>query len=367
MLKTPLDERQITRISSLSNRLRTAFEKKGYEVQFLRLATQSWEDYLPKPAKITELALELEKAVLSQGIDFFSIGTTRDPRNIPEILNLLSATTVTFCTAVVSDRSLSYEAAAASAALIRKLSKVYPDGFTNVRFAALFHPQPCTPFFPAAFHEGPAAFGIGLENSDLVYKAFSQAENLEEAKIMLRQTFLREYRKIARLAERLAAEENIRFTGIDASIAPSIHPRESIAFAFERLGLGKFGDAGTLAIAKIITETIQKLPLKTCGYSGLMLPVLEDYGLAKRNDEGAYDLTHLLCYSAVCGTGLDLIPLPEKVSKKKLTSLLLDIGSLSMKLKKPLSARLLPIPGKKVGEKTAFTFPYFVNTKIMDL
>ncbi len=98
-----------------------------------------------------------------------------------------------------------------------------------------------------------------------------------------------------------------------------------------------------------------------------MLPLMEDYGLAQRNNEGAFNLANLLLYSAVCGTGLDTIPLPGHVSEKKLYALLLDIASLSLKLQKPLSARLMPIPGKKVGDMTEFDFPYFVNSRVMNI
>jgi len=98
-----------------------------------------------------------------------------------------------------------------------------------------------------------------------------------------------------------------------------------------------------------------------------MLPVLEDYGLAMRNKEGTYNLTILLLYSAVCGTGLDTIPLPGDVSEKKLYALLLDIASLSTKLNKPLSARLMPVPDKKIGEMTKYKFEYFANSKTMEI
>jgi uncharacterized protein (UPF0210 family) len=80
-----------------------------------------------------------------------------------------------------------------------------------------------------------------------------------------------------------------------------------------------------------------------------------------------YDLINLLTYSAVCGTGLDTIPLPGNIAEKKLYALLLDIASLSLKLNKPLSARLMPVPGKKAGEMTDFKFDYFANSKIMKL
>ena len=98
-----------------------------------------------------------------------------------------------------------------------------------------------------------------------------------------------------------------------------------------------------------------------------MLPVLEDYGLAKRNAEGAYNLGNLLLYSSVCGTGLDTIPLPGDITEKKLFALLLDIASLSIALDKPLSARLMPIPGKRIGEMTQYQFEYFANSRIMKI
>ena len=98
-----------------------------------------------------------------------------------------------------------------------------------------------------------------------------------------------------------------------------------------------------------------------------MLPLLEDYGLAKRNTEGQFGIYDLLVYSSVCGTGLDTIPLPGDVTLKKLNALLIDFASLSCKLCKPLSARLMPIPGKDAGDMTDFDFPYFVNSQIMDI
>jgi uncharacterized protein (UPF0210 family) len=146
-----------------------------------------------------------------------------------------------------------------------------------------------------------------------------------------------------------------------------VQPAESVAFAFEELGLGIFGDVGTLAIAKIITDTITNLGIKKCGYSGLMLPILEDYGLAMRNIDGTFTITDLLLYSSVCGTGLDTIPLPGDTSEEKLYALLLDIASISIKLDKPLSARLMPVPNRKAGEMTDYQFEYFANSKIMNI
>jgi len=101
------------------------------------------------------------------------------------------------------------------------------------------------------------------------------------------------------------------------------------------------------------------------GFNGLMLPVLEDGVLAQRVADGQITIKDRLLYSTVCGTGLDTVPLPGDISEEALQSLLLDIASLSVRLAKPLTARLMPIPGKKAGEMTSFDFPFFTNTRVM--
>jgi len=281
---------------------------------------------------------------------------------------MIKNTSTMFCTTLVSDsKKIHYRAARQTAKAMKRLSNISEEGFANLRFAAIFNTKPGSPFYPAAYHKGPTSFAIGTENSDLVYKAFSKAQTIEKAAYFLKNILLAEFKKIENIAEYVSRKEKIQYDGIDVSIATSIKPDESVAYAFERLGLGKFGDVGTLAIARVITETIQHLDIKKCGYSGLMLPILEDYGLAQRNNEERYNLTDLLLYSSVCGTGLDTIPLPGNVSEDKLYALLLDIASLAIKLNKPLSARLMPVPHKKAGEMTDYTFEYFVNSKIMKI
>lgn len=129
----------------------------------------------------------------------------------------------------------------------------------------------------------------------------------------------------------------------------------------------RFGQAGTLTAAALITQVLKTMNLKACGYSGLMLPVLEDSGLAARNREGTFRLMDLLTLSAVSGTGLDTIPLPGEITLRELEAILLDVASLATALRKPLSARLFPIPGKEAGEMTTFEFPYFTNTTIFQV
>jgi len=95
--------------------------------------------------------------------------------------------------------------------------------------------------------------------------------------------------------------------------------------------------------------------------------VLEDFTLAARAAEGILTIKDLLLFSAVCGTGLDTIPLPGDVTAEQISALLLDISALALRLNKPLTARLMPIPGKKAGDATGFDFDFFANSKVMTL
>jgi uncharacterized protein (UPF0210 family) len=98
-----------------------------------------------------------------------------------------------------------------------------------------------------------------------------------------------------------------------------------------------------------------------------MLPILEDSRLSQRWSEGMVSLDALLSYSAVCGTGLDTIPLPGDITEERLDLIIGDMASLAFKWHKPLSARLLPVAGKGPGDTTEFDDPYLVNATIQPL
>jgi hypothetical protein len=262
---------------------------------------------------------------------------------------------------------INYEAAKRAAKVVMRISQETDDGYGNFRFAALSNCPPDIPFFPASYHKGKTCFSIGLECSDLVSKAFEKSKNLVEAEKNLKSIFTSELLKVEETAKEIEKKEGISFKGIDVSTAPSLQENEGIAIAFEKLNLARFGAPGTLAISGMITRVLKSLDVKKCGYSGLMLPILEDFGLAARCSEGLLSTDSILLYSAVCGTGLDCIPLPGNISEDKIYSILLDMATLSLKLDKPLSARLLPVPNKEAGETTCFNSPYLVNCKILQV
>src|SRR5260370_12677798 len=153
--------------------------------------------------------------------------------------------------------------------------------------------------------------------------------------------------------------------GIDLAPAPS--GDVSSGAAMETLTTQPFGVSGTLTAAATITAAVKDVKVKQTGYSGLMLPILEDSRLAQRWSEGRISIDALLSYSAVCGTGLDTIPLPGDVSAEELSLIISDMASLAYKWHKPLSARLLPVLGKGWGEVTEFDDPYLVNSTLQPL
>jgi hypothetical protein len=137
--------------------------------------------------------------------------------------------------------------------------------------------------------------------------------------------------------------------------------------AIELLGPESVGLSGSLAAAAFIADTLDLGTWKKVGFNGLMLPVLEDSILAQRSIDGTLTVRDLLLFSAVCGAGLDTVPLPGDSTVEQLYAILLDVAALANRLGKPLTARLMPVPGKKAGERTGFDFSFFANGAVLDL
>ena len=366
----PINDDIINQAATFIPELRLAYENTGYEVQTIRFATP------PFPSLLTEIKLntaltwtkKLEEKVLSIGFDYLSIGPALPeiPESYQFIPKIIEETDNCFASGIIARHSsgVSLFSIKACADIIKKLSMQRRDGLTNLYFAALANVHPGAPFFPAAYHDGKAPFfSIATEAADLAVQTFNSSSSLIEAQKSLIQALEYHANRIVKVAE----EFNIKFGGIDFSLAPYPAEQASLGTAMERLGFLKVGNHGSLTAAAFIADIIDKAKFPHTGFSGMMLPVLEDYTLARRAAEGILSIKDLLLYSAVCGTGLDTVPLPGDVSIEKLSSLLMDLGTLAMRLNKPLTARLMPIQGKVAGDATSFDFPYFTNSRIMSI
>jgi hypothetical protein len=358
--------KRIEQIASNVQEIKNFFEEHGYTVQTVRLSTQPWESYASTKTELNHLCSQLQSLCLDQ-IDYFNIGPISTTNHIFWLYSILKKYPQGFCTVnLCQQNTVQKQVAWETARLIKKISRLEKQGFANLRFAALYNITPNTPFYPASFHQGVPSFGIGCENSDIIYSICSNVDTYEEAFTALTERFGTEYKKLTSLATEVSKKTGLTFYGIDGSISPSVHPKESVVYGIEQLPfVDTFGDPGSLTAARLLTSVIQHLPITRCGYNGLMLPVMEDSGLAQRNKEGYLSLTKLLLFSSVCGTGLDTIPLPGDISVETIYRILLDVGFLSTTLHKPLSARLMPIPNKQAGDTTEFDFDYFENTTVM--
>jgi uncharacterized protein (UPF0210 family) len=266
-------------------------------------------------------------------------------------------------------RGINLSAIRACADVIVKCASIEPNGFANLQFAALANVAAGAPFFPAAYHEGDEpAFAIATESADLAVSAFENARSLEEGRNTLISEVTRHGQAISNLAHSLISNsQSPKFQGIDFSLAPYPDDAHSLGNAVEQMGVPKIGLHGSLAAAAILTEAIDRAEFPHAGFSGFMQPILEDSVLAKRAAEGTLTVKDALLYSAVCGTGLDTVPLPGDTTSEQITPLLLDLCVLALRLDKPLTARLMPIPNKKAGDETNFDFAFFAPSRVMAL
>jgi uncharacterized protein (UPF0210 family) len=368
----PLREEKIQEAGIFLSTARSAFEAAGYEVQSTRLASVPFTQLLGADAiSLTpRFAQRLSNSIAANGIDYAALGPALPdvPESYEMIPDAIAASKNIFFSGIMASaqHGIYLPAMRACADIMVRNATISPDGFANLRFAALANVLPGSPFFPAAYHEtDQPVFALAIEAADLAVEAFSNVKTIEDGRKIITNELENHARKLAYAAEPLKFRFSVRFGGIDFSLAPFPIENRSLGAAFEKMGLSKIGLHGSLAAACILTDAIDRADFPRAGFSGLMLPVMEDAVLAKRAAEKALTVKDLLMYSAVCGSGLDTIPVPGDTSVEQIAALLLDISALALRQHKPLTARIMPIPGKKVGEETQFKFDYFANTRVM--
>lgn len=273
-----------------------------------------------------------------------------DPSVAAWAADLARATRVTNFSVAVADAATGVHEAAVQVAgeVTAALAVAAPQGGANFRFAAAACIPAGTPFFPVGFSGAAPSLAIGLESANVVADAFAAARSPASATARLTAALNRELKPIEDLGRALATADRREFLGIDVSPAPGADC--SIVAALEALTGRAFGAAATLQACAAVTAALRAVTVQTCGYSGLMLPVLEDPVLARRAAEGHVRLAELLLYSSVCGTGIDVAPVPGAARVDALAGIIADVATLAVRLKKPLSARLLPIPGLLAGD-----------------
>jgi uncharacterized protein (UPF0210 family) len=364
-------EADIDRAAQAARLARERLEAAGYVVQTLRLALSLSGSN--RCADFATVAQGAEQQALDAGFDCVSIGQV-DLERLGQLHEGIAATQALFASARVAGRDglADHAAIRAAAQAIVAIGAATGGGFGNMRFAASACVAPGSPFFPAAYHGGDTPWiAVGPEAAALAVEAIDDRETRRQRDKEQRNEQLDLFalspllpislsglttlieQHDARIATALR-DLDISFAGCDWSLAPRPDPACSVGAAIEALSGVPFGAWGTLAAVRGLTGAIRAARVTQAGFSGVMLPVLEDPIVARRNAEGRFTLRDLLAFSAVCGTGLDTIPLPGDSTPDQIAGVLEELAALAGALRKPLTARLLPLPGLQAGDMTAF-------------
>jgi uncharacterized protein (UPF0210 family) len=353
---------------------RATFNKAGYEVESIRITTQPFPEYIQGLSNQKALAFfqAYDALALKESFDANIGAAMIEARDDPAPADLLaqvltSTKTIESSIVVAGEDGIRWKSVRAAATLLKYVEEHSLHSQGNFNFAATAMLKPYAPFYPGSYHTGSGRrFAIGLESANVVEEVFTETGNQPEiARERLAKALGEHAQAVEAIALSIERETHWTYLGLDTTPVPM--PGVSIARAIERLTGVPFGSSGTLTATASITAALRQIPVRQIGYPGLMLPVLEDNVLAQRWSEGTYDMDSLLAYSAVCGTGLDTVPLPGEVSEQQLERIIGDVASLAFKWRKPLAARLLPVYGKKVGERTEFDDPFLVNTTLRPL
>jgi uncharacterized protein len=367
-------EEEVSKAVQFVEKSRDRFQSAGFEVQTVRLATQPFPNYTRTLShhRALELIQDLDRSAVQHHLDL-SIGPgiledRDDPEAVALITDILSHTRTTNTSVTVATPELGVQpnAVRAAAQIMKNLSTASKDGIGNFSFAAAANCPAGIPFFPTAYHRGTQKqFALAIQSASLVQEAFAHSLTLAEARANMKKIYETQLHPVEAIAVGLSEETGWNYEGMDVSTAPL--KEVSIGKAIETLSGVPFGDHGTLTVAAMITDVLKSLNLKRTGYSGLMIPVMEDATIARRAAEGRLSLDKLLLFSSVCATGIDVAPIPGDTPSDEIERVILDVASQSTKLKKPLAVRLLVVPGKQEGAMTAYEDPFLVNTKVMSV
>lgn len=362
---------QIDEALAVLGKAKAEFVSSGYEVETVRITTQPLAELVAGMPEDKALAFLKELDDLSVKENFLpNVGPAMlhdsdDPATMHLVERALSTLPNIESNAIIADNDgIHWKTIHRTAELVRFVSEHSPHSQGTFNFTAIAMVKPLSPFFPGSYHTGAGRqFAIGFEGANVVRDVFAKDKgNADAATKDLTAALTRHAAVADTIGRKVAAETGWTYAGVDPTPAPL--GDVSIGAAIEAFTGAKFGSSGTLTAARIITAAVKAVPQKQTGYSGLMVPVMEDKLLAQRWAEGTYNIDSLLAYSSVCGTGLDTVPLPGDVSIEQMERIFSDVASLAAKWNKPLSARLQPIPGKKAGNRTEFEDPYLFNTTL---
>jgi hypothetical protein len=354
---------QIEEAVTFLSEVRDAVKAEGYDVAGIRISTQPFPEFTRGLSRADALGVLRGIDALAAKLRFgpnigpAMVADRDDPAAIELLTEVLSTprNRLNANIVVAGEDGIHWTAVRQAAHVIKSVGERSPHGQGNFNFAAIAMLKPYGPFYPGAWHPGggPRSVAVGLEAANVVMDVFGREHDAATAGKALTEALAIHARAVEGAAMKTAAARGWTYAGIDPTPAPG--GQVSIGAAIESFIGGPFGSPGTETAAAIITRAVKDVPVKQTGYSGLMIPVLEETVLTRRWTEGTYTLDSIMAYSAVCAGGVDTVPLPGDTSEAVIARIIGDVATLAFKWNKPLAARLLPAPGKKAGDMTEFS------------
>ena len=237
------------------------------------------------------------------------------------------------------------------------------DGIGAAKLVAFCNAVEDNPFMAGAFHgvgEADVVVNVGVSGPGVVKKALEKIPeaDLTEAAEMIKRTAFKITRAGQLIAKRAADRLNAQFGIVDLSLAPTPAVGDSVAHILEELGISTVGGHGTTAALALLNDAVKKggvmASSRVGGLSGAFIPVSEDIGMINAAAKGEITLDKLEAMTCVCSVGLDMIAIPGDTPDTTIAAMIADEAAIGMINNKTTAVRIIPAPGKTVGEEVNF-------------
>lgn len=322
-------------------------------------------------ADYVKYALTLERAAEAVGVDL--IGgfsalvqkgmTPADETLINSIPAALQATTrVCASVNVGSTRTgINFDAVKKMGEIVVELEG--RDPLLNGRLVVFCNAVEDNPFMAGGFHgvgEADTVINVGVSGPGVVLNAVKQVPN--EPLDVVAETIKQTAFKVTRMGQLVGTEAANRLgvdLGIvDLSLAPTPAEGDSVANILEAIGLETVGTHGTTAALAMLNDAVKKGGIMACshvgGLSGAFIPESEDAGMIRAAEQGTLTFDKLEAMTAVCSVGLDMIAIPGDTPATTISAMIADEAAIGMINNKTTAVRVIPVPGKTVGEDIEF-------------
>lgn len=283
---------------------------------------------------------------------------------IPEVL----ATTERLCSSVnvgSSKTGINMDAVKLMGQIIKQTAQNTADneGFGCAKLVVFCNAVEDNPFMAGAFHgvgESDTVINVGVSGPGVVQHAIESIPNadLGELADMIKRTAFKITRAGQLVAKEAANRLNAEFGIVDLSLAPTPARGDSVAQILEEMGIERVGTHGTTACLAMLNDAVKKggvmASSRVGGLSGAFIPVSEDIGMIESAERGTLCLDKLEAMTAVCSVGLDMIAVPGDTSASTISAIIADEAAIGMINNKTTAVRIIPAPGKNVGDQVNF-------------